>query len=87
MCAQIPDVAAVTVAATTATTVPFESPDSRSSTPDELTPALAQHGNNRPDDGGGGRTDECAIDCTMIATAGGGTTNRSTSFGKYTIIV
>lgn len=75
VCAQIPDVAAVAVAA--ATTVVCESPDSRSSTPDELTPALA-----RDDDGGGGGGDgrtDAAANCTTAAAG----TNRSTSFGEY----
>ncbi|XP_015374518.1 PREDICTED: protein goliath isoform X1 [Diuraphis noxia] len=71
----IPDVAAVAVAAT----VVCESPDSRSSTPDELTPALAQ----RNDGGGGGggsrgddRITDVATNCTTVAAG----TNRSTSF-------
>lgn len=75
---QIPDVAAVAVATATSAVL-LESPDSRSSTPDELTPALAQQGHGRcgdnsPDDGV-----DAAITCTMAAAAG---TNRSTSFGK-----
>lgn len=80
MCAQIPDVAAVTVAAAAA--VVCESPDSRSSTPDELTPALAQHdgGGGRAGGGSGdGRSTDAATDCTTVAAG----TNRSTSFGEY----
>ncbi|KAL4112992.1 hypothetical protein QTP88_016702 [Uroleucon formosanum] len=73
----IPDVAAVTVAAAAA--VVCESPDSRSSTPDELTPALAQHdgGGGRAGGGSGdGRSTDAATDCTTVAAG----TNRSTSF-------
>lgn len=73
-CAQIPDVAAQTVSATTATVV-LESPD-------ELTPALTQRGSgcgNYPDDDNGG----AANTCTTVAAVG---TNRSTSFGEYITI-
>lgn len=87
---QIPDVVAVAVATATTTTttttataptptatVVFESPESRSSTPDELTPALVQHGDGNPPDDDDSRTD--TVTCTMAATGA----NRSTSFGEY----
>ncbi|KAL5234628.1 hypothetical protein ACI65C_002038 [Semiaphis heraclei] len=76
----IPDVAAVAVAAAAAATVVCESPDSRSSTPDELTPALAERNDDGGDGGGGASGDsritDVATDCTTVAAG----TNRSTSF-------
>ncbi|XP_050053395.1 E3 ubiquitin-protein ligase goliath isoform X2 [Aphis gossypii] len=72
----IPDVAAVAVAAATAAAVVCESPDSRSSTPDELTPALAQRNDNGGGDGSGDGLTDAATNCTTVAAG----TNRSTSF-------
>ncbi|KAE9531321.1 hypothetical protein AGLY_010527, partial [Aphis glycines] len=75
----IPDVAAVAVAAATAAAVVCESPDSRSSTPDELTPALAQRNDSGGGDGSGDGLTDAATNCTTVAAG----TNRSTSFGEY----
>jgi len=69
-------------AAAVAATVAFDSPDSRSSTPDELTPALAQHRDNRPDDDDDDTATACTMPAASAAAAAAGA-NRSTSFGKY----
>jgi len=68
------------VAVAAAAAVVCESPDSRSSTPDELTPALGQHDGGGAGGGSGdGRSTDAATNCTTVAAG----TNRSTSFGEY----